>query len=539
MHQLVVRTLDRAVTSNTSSGENLRLPSRVRLAFEQQLKQRTRKKSPKRFETVFDQDIDSYFAYVRESINSSFTSDGVEKWFSLVGIDVITWHYKTRHSTYAAAESTEWFSGQVRFGRRLSRRKNLEPFPGRKSPYIAIFGHEQIREQRHMGGPICIILNGKENVQESSIEAWKARALFVPSDVTTILKRFPEHSGNKNPLSHNNLLRVRKRNRQWLRELTGWMNRVSVARVSELEALNNLMASLKVTFKLLRDRNYGNLPRSTFLCPAYVAGEEVGGMAFACRGIIPREAALIGDAISGSLLSYLRLREDALAHNLIEEKNLLDQARHFFIHRLIHDFRHPMDSLQSTVADLEKSLRTIGSQIFRVSDMLDDTIMAVDGRDPNKILKAQRSPDRVSEFLADIRFYFRKRVEDSGKNLLVDKINASWMFNIDRGMLHEIMENLIGNAIEHGGKQIRIHVEKKAGKYLLHVKDDGPGVPKRERENIFRPFWKATKLRADNASRGRGLAISKMLAEAHKGDLRLESGRGRWNTDFVLEIPMR
>lgn len=515
----------------------LRLPSRLRLEFEQELGATDERKTVRnKFEQVFNKDIDTYNSYIKKAFECTFRLPGTKGWFSNRGVDIVTWHYKTRHPTYVAAASSGWFSGQIKFSR-LPKLKELEPFPEKKSPYIDIFGKEQSREDKRMGGPICILLQGdkKENTLEIPVE-WKDLALVVPSEITNLLKRFPEHKGDEDPLRQHHLERVKKRDPQFVKILTRWMNKVSIERVDELKALNNLMASLKVTLTLLRKR-ICLLPRSTFLCPAYVAGEEVGGMAFACDKFVSRNTALIGNEVSTSMLSYLRLREDALAHDVVEEKALLDQARNFFIYRLVHDFRHPIDALQSTVKDLSKSFNIIEKQIGHVSNMLDDTMLAFDGRDPQKILKAHRSPDKVSEFLSDVRFFFRRRIEEVGKHLYVKEPNPRWVFNIDRGMLHEIMDNLIANAIEHGGQHIRIEVERTTGKYLIHVKDDGPGVPEKYRENIFRPFFKIAGSIKENISRGRGLAISKELAKAHKGDLRLGRGSGKWKADFVLEIP--
>jgi two-component system sensor histidine kinase RstB len=173
--------------------------------------------------------------------------------------------------------------------------------------------------------------------------------------------------------------------------------------------------------------------------------------------------------------------------------------------------------------------------------MMDDMVASFDREDPEKILRAHKSPDKVSEFLADVRFFFRRRVEEKGKRLEVnfDEINPNWGFNIDRGMLHEIMENLIANALEHGGENIKIEVEKKPRKYWIHIMDDGKGISEKDRETIFRPFAKIALSTKANPKRGRGLAISQMLAEAHKGNLRLKRGPGKWSTDFILEIPER
>ena len=71
------------------------------------------------------------------------------------------------------------------------------------------------------------------------------------------------------------------------------------------------------------------------------------------------------------------------------------------------------------------------------------------------------------------------------------------------------------------------------GKRLaLTVRDNGPGLPPRARENLFQPF--AGSARAGGT--GLGLAIAREVARTHGGDIRLVETSGR-GTSFVLELP--
>jgi signal transduction histidine kinase len=293
-----------------------------------------------------------------------------------------------------------------------------------------------------------------------------------------------------------------------------------------------------VTLKLLKEEKYDRrLPRSTFLCPAYVAGEEVGGMAFACGKVIARRPALIGEAISTTLLTYLRLREDALAQRIAEDKEMVDQAKRFLLNRFVHDFRHPVEALQSAVKETRDSLTSIEKQLSHVNRMMNETIFAFEGRDPKQLLKAKKKPDNVAEFMADIEFFFKKRFDQQGKHLEVVRSDPKWYFNIDRGMLHELLENLIANALEHGGGNVQLSVEKKGGDYLIHVKDDGKGIPAAAREEMSRGLLRKPTTMKGGRVHGRGLMISKMLAQSHGGDLWPGEGDDVWKTDFVVKIP--
>lgn len=87
--------------------------------------------------------------------------------------------------------------------------------------------------------------------------------------------------------------------------------------------------------------------------------------------------------------------------------------------------------------------------------------------------------------------------------------------------VRQIVRHLISNAVVHGGADMSIHGEVRGSSYELRVHDNGNQLDVQEREKMFQPF---VKLRRDDARAGRGvgLAVSKILASAMGGDLRME-----------------
>jgi len=95
-----------------------------------------------------------------------------------------------------------------------------------------------------------------------------------------------------------------------------------------------------------------------------------------------------------------------------------------------------------------------------------------------------------------------------------------------------VLDNLIDNALRHGGEKVEIAVEAEAEVVRVSVTDDGPGVPTKIRSRVFERF---TREGAPASGFGLGLAIARGLAEAQNGRLWLDekSAGGR----FVLELP--
>jgi two-component system osmolarity sensor histidine kinase EnvZ len=81
------------------------------------------------------------------------------------------------------------------------------------------------------------------------------------------------------------------------------------------------------------------------------------------------------------------------------------------------------------------------------------------------------------------------------------------------------LANLLTNALRHGEK-IRLEGSCDEKFLLIHVDDDGPGIPPDLRENVFRPFVRLDEARnQDEGGTGLGLAIARDIARAHGGDV--------------------
>jgi signal transduction histidine kinase len=105
----------------------------------------------------------------------------------------------------------------------------------------------------------------------------------------------------------------------------------------------------------------------------------------------------------------------------------------------------------------------------------------------------------------------------------------------DPRSLERILTNLIDNAVEHGGDQIRITLRQDPGFVSLEVADDGPGIAPDHLPHLFERFYKADPSRTAPGS-GLGLAIALEHARLINGNLSVRSELGR-GTAFVLRLP--
>jgi signal transduction histidine kinase/ActR/RegA family two-component response regulator len=102
----------------------------------------------------------------------------------------------------------------------------------------------------------------------------------------------------------------------------------------------------------------------------------------------------------------------------------------------------------------------------------------------------------------------------------------------DEERLHEVLENLIGNAIKFTGQagQVTVGASGQGSEILVWVKDSGSGIAPDLIPHLFEPFWQATK--TDRRGTGLGLTICKAIVEAHGGRIWVQSKVGAGTTMF-------
>ena len=92
-----------------------------------------------------------------------------------------------------------------------------------------------------------------------------------------------------------------------------------------------------------------------------------------------------------------------------------------------------------------------------------------------------------------------------------------------KNLIRRCFNNLIDNSIKYSNN-ILISLKKSANSIIIIIDDDGPGIPKNERENVFKPFYKIDKSRSDSKSSvGLGLSIASDIIRSHGGNISLET----------------
>lgn len=112
--------------------------------------------------------------------------------------------------------------------------------------------------------------------------------------------------------------------------------------------------------------------------------------------------------------------------------------------------------------------------------------------------------------------------------------------NADKERLRLLLKNLIENAIkysESSNEPVFVKVIEKNNNVEISIQDKGEGIPDKELEFIFEPFYRVDKSRTkESGGFGLGLHLCKNIVEAHKGKISVLSQIGR-GTTFKIELP--
>ena len=104
---------------------------------------------------------------------------------------------------------------------------------------------------------------------------------------------------------------------------------------------------------------------------------------------------------------------------------------------------------------------------------------------------------------------------------ITKEISPRVYFNGRKNLIKRCLNNLIENSIKYGDK-INIDLQKNKANLIIRVEDDGPGIPESEYDNVFKPFYKIDKGRADSKSSvGLGLSIASDIVRSHGGNIKL------------------
>jgi two-component system OmpR family sensor kinase/two-component system sensor histidine kinase BaeS len=132
----------------------------------------------------------------------------------------------------------------------------------------------------------------------------------------------------------------------------------------------------------------------------------------------------------------------------------------------------------------------------------------------------------LNQLAAKMTGLFQGEAEEKGIRLSVEPAAETASAHVDPQRTEQVLSNIVSNALRYTpeGGDVLVTVTKAAGRVILSVSDNGPGVPEQDIAHMFDRFWRGEKSRSRaSGGAGLGLAIARQLVEAQGGEIHAEN----------------
>jgi len=232
-------------------------------------------------------------------------------------------------------------------------------------------------------------------------------------------------------------------------------------------------------------------------------------------------------------VSLERLKKEFIALAAHQLRTPISAAQ-WGISKILEEKIGPLNSKQKSY--LEEILQTLQRLVKIIDDLLHTTKI-----EEGKILeKTQKfSLEAIVDYVLSL---LGSEIAKKKINLEVNKpFNPLPPIQMDVEKIKLVVQNLLDNAIKYTREsgRIVISLEERSGKEILFsIKDNGIGIPEKEKERIFTKFFRAENAqKVEPSGSGLGLYVAKNIIEAHGGKIWFESKEGK-GTAFYFTLPI-
>jgi len=173
-----------------------------------------------------------------------------------------------------------------------------------------------------------------------------------------------------------------------------------------------------------------------------------------------------------------------------------------------HDLRNPLRTAEGRLelarADCDSThLDDLAGALDRMDALIEDLLTLARGGETGESTEVVSLSSLIEECW--------QVVPSENATLMIETDRS---ISADRSRLRQLLENLLANAVEHGGEDVTVRVDDLTEGF--YIADDGVGIPKEEREDIFEAGYSTAE-----EGTGFGLQITKQIVDAHGWDVRV------------------
>ena len=223
-----------------------------------------------------------------------------------------------------------------------------------------------------------------------------------------------------------------------------------------------------------------------------------------------------------------------------------EQFRREFLQNLSHEFKTPITTISLNTQMLTKNITQgqhdkvqvnidrIVSAEKRLIALLNE--VALISRDQSGMLQFNPEPWDLHLLLDDLLEHISYLIQSNVKVIIRRGVNRQ--VYMDNSLLLHIAGNLLSNAVKYTPKESKVLFSptEQGNELEVMVKDHGVGIPAKELEFLFQPYFRASNSK-DYKGSGLGLSIVKRCVDLHRGQISIESKENSGTTARCL-IPL-
>jgi two-component system phosphate regulon sensor histidine kinase PhoR len=232
----------------------------------------------------------------------------------------------------------------------------------------------------------------------------------------------------------------------------------------------------------------------------------------------------------------------------LKRTNDLSQLQLDFLSKVSHEFKTPLTSIRMFAETLseqpllrpdqrERCLTMLRQETDRLHTMIQRLLDF--GRMEAGKMTYHRRPESVQQVVETAVSAFEPMLLRQHVRFTTEVAQDLPPVAIDSEMMAQALLNLLQNAAKYGGEPKNIHLvcARENGHVALSVRDNGPGIPRREHRRIFERFYRIDdRLSRAQEGSGLGLAIVRHVVQAHGGQVRVRN-RPEGGAEFSILLP--
>jgi PAS domain S-box-containing protein len=232
----------------------------------------------------------------------------------------------------------------------------------------------------------------------------------------------------------------------------------------------------------------------------------------------------------------------------LEKEQELGALKSRFVATASHQFRTPLTVIQSSMGVLsmqkdlmdeklkpsfEKAYNQIRSQIGRMTSLMNDVLILgkINAGNVKPVFESVNLVPLCQEIIDN-----HNQIQEDSRKMDLEVQGKSYNLDLDSSLISHAISNFVSNAFKYsvGQAEPKMIISFKKQSLTISVKDSGLGIPSKDLEQLFEPFYRASNV-SDLIGTGLGTSIAKEYIELNHGEIEVISELNK-GSEFILKF---